>query len=98
MLYLVEMQIKEASEAFDALDYIKNLMGSRKVIKMMNHLGHCTSYQTTEEVEIEATFESAILFFSGFFYLKMNSIHYGINGNFFFYAVFVLTRKIVLEK
>lgn len=98
MLYLVEMQIKEASEAFDALDYIKNLMGSRKVIKMMNHLGHCTSYQTTEEDEIEATFESAILFFLGFFYLKMNSIHYGINGNFFFYAVFVLTRKIVLEK
>ena len=34
-------------------------MGSRKVIKMINHLGHCTSYHTTEEVEIEATFESA---------------------------------------
>ena len=52
-------KFKKASEAFDALDYIKNLMSSRKVIKMINHLGHCTSYYTTEEVEVEATFESA---------------------------------------
>ena len=37
---------------------LKSLTGSRKVIKIMNRLGHCASYHTREEVETEATFES----------------------------------------
>ena len=37
---------------------LKNLTGSRKVIEIMNRLGHCVSYHTVKEIEKEATFES----------------------------------------
>ena len=37
---------------------LKSLTGSRKVIKIMNRLGHCASYHTREEAETEATSES----------------------------------------
>ena len=37
---------------------LKCLVGSRKVIEIMNRLGHCASYHTMEEVEIEGTFQS----------------------------------------
>ena len=37
---------------------LKSLTGSRKVIKIMNRLGHFASSHTIEEVEREATFES----------------------------------------
>ena len=37
---------------------LKSLTGSRKIIEIMNRLGHCASYHTMEEVEMEATFES----------------------------------------
>ena len=36
----------------------QSLTGSKKVIEIMNRLGHCASYHTIEEVETEATFES----------------------------------------
>ena len=38
---------------------LKGLTGSRKVIEIMNRLGHCASYHTIEETETEATFESS---------------------------------------
>lgn len=38
---------------------LKGLMGSRKVIEIMNCLGHFASFHTIEEVETETTFESA---------------------------------------
>ena len=37
---------------------LKSLTRSRKVIEIINRLGHCASYHTIEEVETEATFES----------------------------------------
>ena len=37
---------------------LKSLKGSRKVIEIMNRLGHCAIYHTIEEVKMEATFES----------------------------------------
>ena len=37
---------------------LKSLTGSRKVVDMMNRLGHCVSYNTTEELETELTFEA----------------------------------------
>ena len=37
---------------------LKNLTGSRKVIEIMNRLGHFVSYHTVKEIEKEATFES----------------------------------------
>ena len=36
----------------------KSLTGSRKVVEIMNRLGHCISYHTIEKIETEATFES----------------------------------------
>ena len=38
---------------------LKSLTSSRKVIEVMNRLGHCVNYHTIEGVEAEATFESA---------------------------------------
>jgi len=37
---------------------VKSLTGSRKVIEMLNKLGHCASYHTVEEIETELTFEA----------------------------------------
>ena len=37
---------------------MKSLTGSRKVIEILNKLGHCVSYHTVEEVETEMTFEA----------------------------------------
>ena len=37
----------------------QSLTGSKKVIEIMNRLGHCASYHTIEEIQTEATFESA---------------------------------------
>ena len=38
---------------------LKSLTGSRKVIEIVNRLGHCASYHTIQEIETETTFESA---------------------------------------
>ena len=38
---------------------LQSLTGSKKFIEIMNRLEHCASYHTTEEIETEATFESA---------------------------------------
>ena len=37
---------------------IKSLTGSRKVVEVLNRLGHCVSYSTTEELETELTYEA----------------------------------------
>ena len=37
---------------------LTSLTGSRKVIEIMNRLGHCASYHTIKDVETEATLES----------------------------------------
>ena len=37
---------------------LKSLPGSKKVIEMMNKLGHYVSYHTVEEIETEMTFEA----------------------------------------
>ena len=37
---------------------MKSLTGSKKVIEVLNHYGHCTSYTTIEELETELTFSS----------------------------------------
>ena len=37
---------------------LKSLTGSRRVVEIMNRLGHCISYHTKDEIETEATFES----------------------------------------
>ena len=37
---------------------VKSLTGSRKVIDMLNRLGHSVSYTTVEEIETELTFEA----------------------------------------
>lgn len=38
---------------------LKSLTGSRKVIEMLNRLGHCVNYHTVQEIETELTFEAA---------------------------------------
>ena len=38
---------------------IKSLTGSRKVVGLLNRLGHCASYSTIEELETELTYEAA---------------------------------------
>ena len=38
---------------------LKSLTGSRKIIEIMNHLGHSASNHTIEEAVTEAKFESA---------------------------------------
>ena len=35
-----------------------SLTGSRKVIEILNKLGHCVSYHTVEEIDTEMTFEA----------------------------------------
>ena len=37
---------------------IKSLTGSKKVIEMINHYGHCASYTIIEELDTELTFSS----------------------------------------
>ena len=37
---------------------MKSLTGSRKVIEILNKLGHCVSYHTVEEIVTEMTFEA----------------------------------------
>ena len=37
---------------------MKSLTVSRKVIEILNKLGHCVSYHTVEEIETEMTFEA----------------------------------------
>ena len=37
---------------------MKSLTGSRKVVELLNKMGHCVSYHTTEELETEMTFEA----------------------------------------
>ena len=37
---------------------MKSLTGSRKVIEILNKLGHCDNYHSVEEIEIEMTFEA----------------------------------------
>ena len=37
---------------------IKSLTCSRKVVDLLNRLGHCVSYSTIEELETELTFEA----------------------------------------
>ena len=37
---------------------MKSLTGSRKVIEILNKLGHCVSYHTPKETETEITFEA----------------------------------------
>ena len=37
---------------------MKSLTGSRKVIEILNKLGHCDNYHSAEEIEIEMTFEA----------------------------------------
>ena len=35
---------------------MKSLTGSRKVIEILNRLGHCVSYNLVEEIETELTY------------------------------------------
>ena len=35
---------------------IKSLTGSRKVIEILNRLGHCLSYNLVEEIETQLTY------------------------------------------
>ena len=37
---------------------MKSLTGSRKVVEVLNRLGHCVSYSVTEELETELTYEA----------------------------------------
>ena len=37
---------------------LKSLTGSRKVIELLNRMGYCASYHTTQEIETEMTFEA----------------------------------------
>ena len=37
---------------------IKSMSGSRKIVEILNRLGHCASYHTVEELETELTFEA----------------------------------------
>ena len=37
---------------------IKSLTGSRKVVDLLNRLGHCASNSTIEELETKLTFEA----------------------------------------
>ena len=37
---------------------LKSLTGSRKVVEMINRLGHCVNYHTVQELETELTFEA----------------------------------------
>ena len=37
---------------------MKSMSGSRKIIEILNRLGHCASYHTIEELETELTFEA----------------------------------------
>ena len=35
---------------------IKSLTGSKKIVTMLNHLGHCINYNGIEELEMELTY------------------------------------------
>ena len=35
---------------------MKSLTGSRKVIEILNRIGHCASYNLVEEIETERTY------------------------------------------
>ena len=37
---------------------IKSLTGGRKIVDLLNRLGHCASYSTIDELETELTFEA----------------------------------------
>ena len=37
---------------------MKSLASSRKVVEILNKLGHCVSYYTVEEIETKMTFEA----------------------------------------
>ena len=38
--------------------FLKSLTGSRKIITLLNRMGHCVSYHTVQELETEMTYEA----------------------------------------
>lgn len=38
---------------------LKSLTGSKKVVQLLNRMGHCVNYDTVEELETEVTFTAA---------------------------------------
>ena len=50
--------IKKPSKHLQLELAIKSLTRSRKVVEILNRMGHCASYSTVEELETELTFEA----------------------------------------
>ena len=50
--------IKKPSKHLQQVLAIKSLIGSRKVVEILNRMGHCVSYSTAEELETQWTFEA----------------------------------------
>ena len=50
--------IKKPSKHLQLGLAIKSLTGSRKVVEILNRMGHCVNYSTVEELETELTFEA----------------------------------------
>ena len=54
----VSEDVKKPSKHLQLDMAIKSLTGIRKVVDLLNRLGHCASYSTIEDVETELTFEA----------------------------------------
>ena len=50
--------IKKPSKHLQLGLAIKSLTGSRKVVEILNRMGHCVNYSTVEELETELNFEA----------------------------------------
>ena len=58
VIYAVTSGPKKPSKHLQLGMAIKSLTGIRKVVDLLNRLGHCASYSTIEDVETELTFEA----------------------------------------
>ena len=59
MSFLLHLGTKPGKHLYLALT-LKSLTGSHRVIEIMNRFGHCTSYQTAEEIETQLASEIAV--------------------------------------
>lgn len=57
-VYMVSKGLMKPRKHLQLAMSLKSITGSRKVVEMMNRLGHCVSYSFTEELETELTYSS----------------------------------------
>ena len=55
-IFVLTSDLQKMSKRMQLGMTIKSLIGSRNVVDVLNGLGHCLSYITTEKLETELTF------------------------------------------